>query len=578
MKRYIAMAALAAMFIPFGCEQLSIDEPSEKAPVIETFSPMSAPAGSEVIVEGLYLNNVTKAFIGDVEVEIIEKVSNTRLSIEVGQTVTGGRIRLENPYGEGESAEDFTSSFAVPAIISSLVPESAELGEQVLLTGENLNSAVRVLFFSDEEETGHEADIISRSDREVVVEVPYVPGDDARIRMEYYSEGGVLSVTSADTAPVMEVIKYTPVIDFGYEFTRTAVGTSISISGQYLNNINRVTVRRADPQEGESGEEFDAIFRAESESLSFTVPAGDFPDGETATLVTFYWFDSNEESEFDNQLVVYVPFVYMWQNITTDCQTMNEDGMYSAFFSPQTGQVYANADWATKLDPVAMKYNGTQYETNNVFKEGTVTEEEYNSVIPYFFFSAVSSGKELQINSPANSNSQLKNFGVSYPVTSQNRVPGTNSSTASGTPILTFRFLTSDNATEAALIEKVRNGEIENINEELFPIDATKETVAGISYSSASGGLKQSSNPGWGITTPSITTGSQSMDTDLVFLMAYYDFNGYNAENRVENIRRIGILHLKNINWTISNNDFRGTQVTFDCYWQKYDYDYSKLQ
>ena len=99
MKRYIAMAALAAMFIPFGCEQLSIDEPSEKAPVIETFSPMSAPAGSEVIVEGLYLNNVTKAFIGDVEVEIIEKVSNTRLSIEVGQTVTGGRIRLENPYG-----------------------------------------------------------------------------------------------------------------------------------------------------------------------------------------------------------------------------------------------------------------------------------------------------------------------------------------------------------------------------------------------------------------------------------------------------------------------------------------------
>ena len=110
MKRYIAMAALAAMFIPFGCEQLSIDEPSEKAPVIETFSPMSAPAGAEVIVEGLYLNNVTKAFIGDVEVEIIEKVSNTRLSIEVGQTVTGGRIRLENPYGEGESAEDFTSS------------------------------------------------------------------------------------------------------------------------------------------------------------------------------------------------------------------------------------------------------------------------------------------------------------------------------------------------------------------------------------------------------------------------------------------------------------------------------------
>ena len=60
--------------------------------------------------------------------------------------------------------------------------------------------------------------------------------------------------------------------------------------------------------------------------------------------------------------------------------------------------------------------------------------------------------------------------------------------------------------------------------------------------------------------------------------MAYYTNNGYSAEAPAANIKRIGLLHIKTIDWNVSSsNDYRDSFVTFNCYWQKYDYDYSKL-
>ena len=66
--------------------------------------------------------------------------------------------------------------------------------------------------------------------------------------------------------------------------------------------------------------------------------------------------------------------------------------------------------------------------------------------------------------------------------------------------------------------------------------------------------------------------------TDAVFLVAYYSNNGFDKEQPAKNIRRLGILHVTGIDWGVYNNsNFGSTRVTFNCYWQKYDYDYSKL-
>ena len=49
-------------------------------------------------------------------------------------------------------------------------------------------------------------------------------------------------------------------------------------------------------------------FRKQPASLTFTVPAGDFPDGDTTTSVIAEYFDGNEEIVLSDAFVVYVPF------------------------------------------------------------------------------------------------------------------------------------------------------------------------------------------------------------------------------------------------------------------------------
>lgn len=563
MKSHNFLTAAVAIFATVfaSCEKESVKEIVESVPVIESFSPKTAPAGAEVVINGESLHNVTEAWIGGVKVEITQKVSNKRLSIKVGKDVTSGKITLVNVSGKGESSETFNCSFAVPQITSSLLQEEAEMGSEVLISGRYLNSAVSVIFTADGFSNGHEAKIISQTDNEIVVKVPYVESSDACISMTYF-DGESYKSTDKAVAPI-KVIRYVPQID-SYEFSRTAVGKSITLTGKYLQNIDKVYVGTFEAQAFKS-----------SESLTFTIPSGDFEDGETTVELKATYFDENETIVLKNDFVVYVPFVKYWENNRTVCQGRFAESPYTSFFSPENGVVYENAKWKSDLDPIALKYANSQWGSGNCPKPGVVSNEDYNSVVPYFFFSSVS-GNVLQINSPANSNSQLKNFFISFEGTPSNdyRVPGGNTSLP-GTPILTFRYLSPDNATENALREKVINGQIEKIDEVLFPIDASAGTVAGIGMTSAKGGIK--SNAFCSRQTTELVT-EKDYKVDAVFIVAYYTNNGYSAEAPAANIKRIGLLHIKTIDWNVSSsNDYRDSFVTFNCYWQKYDYDYSKL-
>lgn len=564
MKRILSQILTLAVFTTaISCEQLSLNEVPANEPVITSFTPQSAPIGAEIIVTGEYLHNVTAAYIGDVQVDITQKVSNTRLSIVVGQDVTSGKISLVNESGRGTSETSFTCSFAVPEISANLLQADAEMGTDMLISGKWMNSVKSVIFTAEGYQTGHEAQIKTRNEDEIVVKVPYVESSAARITLTYF-DGSNEVETSMDSAPAINVIRYVPQID-AYQFTRTAVGKSIVLTGSYLNNIDKVFVG-----------EFEAPVFKEPSKLTFTIPAGNFEDGETEVVLKAMYFDCNEIIVLKEDFVVYVPFVKYWENVKTYCQGRFAESAFISFFSPETGIAYENAKWKTDLDPVALKYANSQWGSGNLPKPGVVSDEDYNSVVPYFFFSSVS-GNVLQLNSPANSNSQLKNFFIDATGTPSNdyRVPGGNNSLP-GTPILAFRYLDPANATENALREKVIKGEIENINEELFPINATDNTVAGIGMTSAKGGIKSSE---W-CTRPTTLVDELGYRADAVFLVAYYSNNGYSKETPAANIKRLGFLHVTTIDWVVAtaNNDYRNSSVNFNCYWQKYDYDYTKLQ
>lgn len=566
-KIYAIISVLLPLAAMVSCETLSMDEQVTEAPVITSFAPLSAPVGAEVTVNGEYLNNVTEAYIGDVKVTIATKVSDKLMTVKVATGVTSGRLRLVSINGEGISDQTFSCSFAVPDLISSLVQNSAELGEKILLTGHNLNSVKSVAFRAEGSEVLHEAEILTRNDDEMTVSVPYVENETAHILLSYF-DGENDVYTEASSAPSIKVIRRVPTVTSS-AFARTAVGKSVTLSGSNLNNVENVFV----------GETEAPIVSKSDASLTFTVPAGNFEDGETVVALKIGYFAGNESKVIADKFAVYVPFVKYWENVSLECQSQNgTTGTFTSFFSPESGKSYANYLWATELDPLAMSLQGSQFASANTFKEGTVSEEQYNSVLPYFFFSVVSKN-QLQLNSPANSNSQLKNFMNDGTINSKNRVPGTSSSPASGTPILAFRCLNAGNAAEAAVISKVVSGELENIDEKTFPIDLTGNTIGGIAFSSAVGGAKHTTQNWPGVVAPSSFTDDvlDLSKSDVVIMVAYYSCNGFNKENTVANILRLGFVHLTKVDWIVSNGDFRGSQVLFNCYWQKYDYDYSKI-
>lgn len=556
------MISAAAIFA--ACDQLSVDEIEVVAPVIESFSPESAPVGAVVTITGKYLNNVTEAYIGSVKVDISQKVSDTRMSVKVVNGVTSGVIKLVNPAGNGVSSQTFNCSFAKPVITASLLQAEAEMGAEVLISGTGLSAVTSVLFTAEGQTEGHEAEILVSGDDEIVVKVPYVESENAGITLGYFDGTGEV-YTALSEAPTIKVIRYVPVFD-AYTFEKTAVGKSITLTGKYLNNVDKIMVG-----------EYEAPVFKEPTKLTFTIPAGEFEDGETTVALKAWYFDNNETLTLDDAFVVYVPFVKYWENVRTWAQGRTETNEYVSFFSPETGIAYENSKWKDVLDPVALAHNGDQWVAANTPKPGVVTDADYDSVVPYFFFSAVS-GNVLQINSPANSNSQLKNFYISFSGTPANdyRVPGSNNNLP-GTPIIAFRYLNpaSTVEAEAALVDKVLKGQLDNINEALFPIDVENSTIAGISVSSLAGAIKSDK---WCDHQTAELKDDPGYKTDAVFLAAYYTNNGYSKETPAKNIRRLGIVHVTGIDWGVYNNsNFGSTKVTFNCYWQKYDYDYSKL-
>ncbi len=548
------------MLLATGCDKTYVDDVTLYAPLIESFSPASAPVGTEIIITGQHLSGVTKAYIGDQEMVIKEKVSDTRLSIVAGANGRDGRIILENTQGKGESESEFTYSYAVPSLKPALLQKSVVMGEQLLLTGTDLSAVEAVIFTAEGQENGHEGDIQEQSTTEIVARVPYVENGNVRITLRYFD--GTSSVTTPlDEAPSIEVVRVVPVFDQPVTLERTAVGKSVTLTGENLDKVDRILVG-----------EFEALISKQPTSLTFTVPAGDFQDGDTETTVVAEYFDGNETITLSEAFVVYVPYLMFWENMRVWAQGRDVESM-SSFFSPQTGRVYANSDWRTVIDPISYQYQVATCSAGNTPNKAVITEEQYNSVNPYFFFSGMSAG-QLQVNSPANSKGQLRNFYFENNSADEYRVTGVKGD-CYGTPVLTFRYLDSSNAAEKALIDQVKNQTLEHIDEESFPIDVEAKTVGGIGISSAKGTLNSDV---WAAGKYTAGTDAAAVDVDAVLMVLYYGYDG-SAENVAANIRRIGFLHIRTVNFKTYNNTNApsSSDVTFNCYWQKYDYDYSKL-
>ena len=542
--------AIAAALIFSACEDTTVNENILSSPVIESFSPVEGYAGCEITVRGAALNNVVGAAIGDAQAEIIQRISDSQIIIRVPAMASSGPVVLTNSVGTGRSSSDFTMTYPAPVVDLTTMPSDVELSSSLLIFGERMSVISRVLF-SAAGNLPHEAEIINQSDNEIVVKVPYVEADDANISFEYFNGTATVATNASDIA--IKVARFEPKVETvsGSEAT---IGDVLTLEGQYLDKVDRVLFN-----DGQC-----MVTLQTPETIKFIVPElPAFVDGDNFASLAIEYFDGIEQKVLNPSFRVFVPRVLFWQDRKIWGQGRDVEELTS-FFSPETGIAYANSMWRD-LDPISYKYQEATCSANQI---PAVSPEEYNSVVPYFFFTGVSAGN-LQLNSPAGSASMLKNIFWENNSAADYRVTGANAN-CYGTPVLGYLVLDESNSAHADLIQKVRTGTLDRLDEETYPIDTDKKRCGDISISSVANSLKDTQFA------PGVFTVGQELNTDVdsYILVLYYNHKGLNSSNRAENVRRIGVLHIKHIDFKLYNNTDApsSSSITFDMYWMKHDY------
>lgn len=557
-RKWTLAALFACLFFLCGCDSTSMKDVAVSSPEILSFSPESGSIGSEIVVTGEYLDDVVSATIGGGKVTILQKVSNQRLSLKVTDQARSGKIVLTNSIGEGVSEAEFTLEYPAPVVSQTGVPSEVEMGNNLLLSGSHMNVVSAVLFTAAEGGTaGNEAEIISQSETEIVVKVPYVESDKAIVTFKYF-DGTKEVETSSSSAPKLTVKRYRPEITTTV-FEPANVGDMVVLEGAYLNKIDKVLLGDI---------ECTITLQTETE-LKFVVPTSDsFKNGDNMVPLKISYFDGRETPTLTDEFIVRVAFVYYWENRTIHAQA----GETSAFFSPETGRVYSNDVWSQEVDIIAAAGKNT-CKTANI---PVVSETDYNSVNPYFFISGSSSKFNLAINSPANSNGQLKNFKTS------GKASITGGSSYYGTPALSFAYLDPETNPDCAeLVNNVKAGNIKKIDEITFPLDVEKKTCAGIKPSVSAAPTTDA----WAKDQFEAGVEKTNVTIDAVFLVFYYNVKGYDNKaadkNPVKDVKRIGLMYIKSADFKMkegTEKDPSASSITFDMYWQKQDYDYSKVQ
>lgn len=553
MKKDIIKFITGAALLMAGftsCDDTSMKEMVVSAPSITSFSPTEGYAGCEVTVSGASLNNVVSAYVGNAEAEIAQRISDSRIIIRVPAMAETGEITLGNSIGSGKSAEKFVMTYPAPEVEISTLPANVEVSSKMLIFGSKMSVITRVQFVAEGYEP-HDAPILSQNDKEIVVQVPYVESDDAKMNFEYFN-GSTLTTSGAPSIS-LKIARFQPVV-VEVSATQANIGDVITLTGEYLDKVNSVTLDDSECM----------ITQQTPEILKFVVPELDsFVDGDNYSELKIVYADGAESNILNPEFKVYVPLVFFWEDRKVWAQGRDVEE-FTSFFSPQTGIAYANSMWR-ELDAVSFQY---QEATCSAVQVPAVSQAEYDSVVPYFFFTGVSAGN-LQLNSPAGSASMLKNIFTENNSANDFRVTGANAN-CYGTPVLGFIALDEGNAAHAELINKVRSGTLETLDEATYPIDTQSKKCGNISISSVANSLKDTQFA------PGVFTVGQELNTDVdsYILVLYYDHNGLNSSNRAENVRRMGILHIKHIDFRLYNNTDApsSSSITFDMYWMKHDY------
>lgn len=549
MKKIIAyLCTLAgAVLLAASCnETLRIDSYETPMPTIASFSPSSGPVGTLVTIKGHGLNDIRTAWINGEEVTIKHLISGSELVLETTTTGSTGVIELEGPGGKAQSGEVFTYTYPTPVITTS--PSSCTVGELALFFGEGLDAVLNVKFNTTE------AQIVEKRPAELVVKVPDLRAAKVDIAFAYYDGEQTRSLSKTDVGIVRKV----PAVTSLSPLTGIVTGAEVTASGQYLHLVEKVMIGAIEAR----------ITSQPKDGLSLTFKVADdlsFADGSNTFPLTFNSFSDTEVLDVEPNFTFVVPKFYTWRNANLNAHSTVK---LNHFFCLDTGSTYAATDFAAQVDPLTMSLDGGVCSAKNQLA-ASVTEKQYYDVKPYIYFAYLGSG--CYFYGPANSNNRIINF--------KNHSSDLSLVSIYGTPIILYRTLSTANAGEKAIIDKVKGGTLSSADftaDLLDQIDLTKTgTTSEDGWSNVPNGefgaFKAAGATNHRPWAPGLTGATDTVDIDpgTVVLVMYFKPNWGTLAVTKENIRKFGFIHITRLVQDKSLESGRQNNATFNVYWQR---------
>lgn len=202
--------------------------PGNGAPVINSFTPASGPAGTTVTLSGANFAGTTAVTFNWTAAASLQVVSDTTLTADVPGGAPSGPIYVTNGAGIGASATSFTPTSNGLPTVSAFSPTSGPAGTTVTVTGNNFTGTTGVTL------NGVPAGFFrGASDTQLTV---VVPGGEVNGPISVTNTSG--SGASGNTFTGQpQVNSFTP--------SSGSVGTSVTVTGINFTGVTQVTFNGA---------------------------------------------------------------------------------------------------------------------------------------------------------------------------------------------------------------------------------------------------------------------------------------------------------------------------------------------
>ena len=394
--------------------------------LVSGFEPKNGTVGTTVSVSGRNLEQLTSVTFGGVAANIVSLESATAVVTVPAVNVTALDVAAVWAGGTIPMADKFTLS--VPVFTSFTQAEPAKLGDEVILSGQNLTLVSSVKW-------GNEELLISEvSGESITLNIPsgiaeQNPAVQGKALTAYYgipAEQPVVihSDFKVDTSPIgPSAPDFSAAVPADEGYSGLYLGRTVTVKGENMASIEKFEI-----------DGIEAALASEPTDIQaqFVVPSTISGTAAKEVSLVAIWNGGNRA---DFGTVTVYPFYYTkGLRIGTGSNSKSTYPAYNnqnAFILLDEGRVISADEWNDIPVDVPAKA-GSNAVVSQSSKVTGGSKDDYYSAKPYMFASA-SSAHKLAFNNPANSASQLKTHRLSDLSTS---LPSTF-----GTPIIFMRIM-----------------------------------------------------------------------------------------------------------------------------------------